>query len=285
MTLVRFAAALFVLGLGSGRLAQAGTLFSDPYGAGAPDVIGNPADYDIRSLEVQTLDPATLAIDVRMNYHGGDASLQPFTVPGSSYPTVAVGAGDILIQGASSLWALPLAGSAGGPGGIYYAVGDPVAVGTPITRGTLLAGSLYQVTGVLTAGEVLGADPASDLRADQAVLGNVTNFAPDFVGYVPIVVPLGGSELSIQLQVAIGAAFYNDVAGGYSIHFASSTCACDVLDGVYPATPEPGVLALLGAALGSAMLRRSYGAGVGWRSPRTRAWTRHRRRPFASARG
>ena len=82
MTLVRFAAAaLLALALGSGRLAQAGTLFSDPYGAGAPDVIGNPADFDIRSLEVQTLDPGTLAINVRMNYHGGDAALQPFTVP------------------------------------------------------------------------------------------------------------------------------------------------------------------------------------------------------------
>lgn len=249
MTLVRFAAALLALALGSGRLAQAGTLFSDPYGGGAPDVIGNPADFDIRSLEVQTLDPATLAINVRMNYHGGDAAMQPFTIPGSSYETVSVGASDILIQGASSLWALPLAGTAGGPGGIYY------AAGTPVTRGTLLAGSLYKVTGVLTAGEVLGADPGSDLRADQVVLGNVTTFAPDFAGFVPIAVPLGGAELSIQLQVAIGPAFYNDVVGGYRIHFASSTCACDVLDGVYPA-PEPGVLALLGAAGGWLWLRR-----------------------------
>jgi hypothetical protein len=254
MTLVRFAAALLALALGSGRLAQAGTLFSDPYGEGAPDVIGNPADFDIRSLEVQTLDPATLAINVRMNYHGGDTALQPFTIPGSSYATVSVGAGDILIQGASSLWALPLAGTAGGPGGIYYSVGEPVAAGTPITRGTLLAGSLYRVTGVLTAGEVLGADPGSDLRADQVVLGNVTTFSPDFVGFVPIAVPLGGGELSIQLQVAIGPAFYNDVVGGYRIHFASSTCACDVLDGVYPA-PEPGALALLGVAGGWLWLR------------------------------
>ena len=112
------------------------------------------------------------------------------------------------------------------------------------------------MTGVLTAGEVLGADPGSDLRADQVVLGNVTTFAPDFAGFVPIAVPLGGGELSIQLQVAIGPAFYNDVVGGYSIHFASSTCACDVLDGAYPAAPKPGVLALLGAASGWLWLRR-----------------------------
>jgi hypothetical protein len=216
-----------------------------------------------------------------MNYHAGDTTLAPFVIAGSSFPTVAVGAGDILIQGASSLWALPLAGTAGGPGGgIYY------AAGTPITRGAVLAGSLYKVTGVLTAGEVLGADPAPDLRADQVVLGNIANVPPDFVGYFPNAVSLGGAELSIQLQVAIGPAFYNDVVGGYGIHFASSTCACDVLDGVYPAAaPEPELLALLGAALGSAMLRRAYGAGASWRSPRTRAWTRHRRRPRANALG
>lgn len=260
MTLVRSAAALLALAFAFAGSARAGTLFSDPYGVGAPDVIGNGADFDIRSLEVVTLDPATLAINVRMNFHGGDVTLSPFTVTGSSYATVSVGAGDVLIQGASSLWALPLAGTAGGPGGIYYAVGEPVATGTPVTRGTLLAGSLYRVTGTLSAGEVLGADPADDLRADQAVLGNVTSFAPDFVGFVPIVIPLGGSELQIQLQVAIGAAFYNDVAGGYSVHFASSTCACDVLDGRYPAAaPEPGASALLacaGAWLGLRARRR-----------------------------
>src|SRR5215468_1889864 len=137
-TLVRTAAALLVLTLaGAGR---AGTLFQDPYGTGAPDVIGDPNNFDIRSLEVTTLNVTTLAITVRMNYHGGDATLAPFVVPGSSYPTVAVGAGDILIQGATSLWALPLAGTAGGPGGIYY------LAGTPITRATLFAGSLYHVT-------------------------------------------------------------------------------------------------------------------------------------------
>ena len=285
MTLVRTAAALLVLALlvpGLAGPGRAGTLFQDPYGAGAPDVIGDPNDFDIRSLEVQTLDPATLKIEVRMNYHGGDATLAPFTVAGSSYSTVAVGAGDILIQGATSLWALPLAGTAGGPGGGYY------AAGTPITRGTLLAGSLYRVTDVLTAGQVLGADPAADLRADQAVLGNVTNFAPDFFGYVPIAVPLGGPELSIQLQVAIGAAFFNDVAGGYQIHFASSTCACDVLDGVYPA-PEPTALALLGAAaaalaLGYVPARVAAGVGVGWRSWRPGASRSRRRRPSGSAR-
>jgi hypothetical protein len=259
MTLVRSAAAALLL-FASGS-ALAGPLYTDPYGAGAPDVIGNPNDFDIRSLEVTTLDSTTLAISVRMNYHGGEATLTPFVVPGSTYPTVAVGAGDILIQGATSLWALPLAGSAGGPGGIYYAAEPVPTAGAPITRGIVFAGSLYRVTtGVLTAGEVLGADPAADLRADRVVLANIgAGVSPDFFGLFPTVVPLGGAELQINLQVAIGAAFFNDVAGGYSIQFASSTCACDVLDASYPA-PEPGTAMLLGSAGAWLWLRARRGA-------------------------
>src|SRR5258705_6065440 len=133
MTLVRSAAAA-LLALALTGSARAGTLFTDPYGAGAPDVIGNGVDFDIRSLEVQTLDPITLVINVRMNFHGGDVTLAPFTLTGSSYATVSVGAGDILIQGASSLWALPLSGTAGGPRGVHFAVGDSAATRTPITR-------------------------------------------------------------------------------------------------------------------------------------------------------
>src|SRR5262245_8986112 len=141
-TLARTAAALLVLALAS--RGHAGTLFQDPYGVGAPDVIGDPNDFDIRSLEVTTLNVTTLAITVRMNYHGGDATLAPFAVAGSSYSTVTVGPGDVLIQGASTLWAIPLTGTAGGPGGIYY------SAGTPITRATLLPGSLYHAPDALT---------------------------------------------------------------------------------------------------------------------------------------
>lgn len=258
MTLVRFAAALLALPVLLAGTARAGTLFADPYGAGAPDVIGDPNDVDIRSLEVTMLDPSTLAIELRMNYHHGDGTLAPFAVAGSSFSSVSVGAGDILIQGATSLWALPIAGSAGGPGGIYYSVGDPVATGTPITRPSLFRGSLYRVTaGVLTAGQVLGADPAPDLRADQVVVANLGSVAPDFLGLPPQTDAQGGSEILVSLLVAIGPAFYDDVAGGYHIHFASTTCACDVLDGSYPAAaPEPATALLLGVAL-AALWRRS----------------------------
>lgn len=259
MTLVRVAAAAVALALASSALA--GPLFTDPYGVGAPDVIGNTADFDIRSLEVLTLDTTTLSISVRMNYHGGDSTLAPFLIPGSSYPTVPVGPGDILIQGATSLWALPLSGGSGGPGGpYYYAAGAPVPTGTPAERETPFAGSLYRVTGVMTAGEVLGADPAADLRADQVVFGYIYTYpdlTPTFIGNFPNVIPLGGPELDIRLLVYVGPEFYDDVAGGYSIHFASSTCACDVLDATYPApVPEPSSAALVAGAGSWLWLRR-----------------------------
>ena len=242
--------------------ARAGTLFADPYGVGAPDVLGNPADFDIRSLEVQDLSPANLQINLRLNYHGGDASLAAFTEDGSSFASVAVGLGDVLIQGHSSLWAVPLSssGPVGGPGGIYgYAAAVPVA--QPMSRIQLLPGSLYRVTGALTAGQVLGVSPAADLRADEPVWGQIDNFTPDFQGYFPIAYGVGGSEIAIQLQIAIGPAFYDDVSNGYSVHFASTTCACDVLDGAVPEAPA-AALALVGIALALACARRTAARAV-----------------------
>lgn len=227
--------------------AHAGPLFLDDYGTGAPDVLGSLADFDVRSLEVVDLSPTNLQITLRLNYHGGDATLAAFSAAGTSFAAVPVGVGDVLIQGQSSLWAIPLTGTAGGPGGIYgYAVGRPVAVGVPATRPTVLAGSLYQVTGSLTAGQVLGVDPAGDFRADTAVWGAISDFNPTYSGFVPIAYSLGGPEIAVLLQIAVGPAFYADVSAGYSVHFASTTCACDVIDGT---VPEPAPLALLLAAL------------------------------------
>jgi hypothetical protein len=248
--------AALVLGAGG---ARAGTLLSDPYGAGAPDVLGSLADHDIRSLEVQELSPTKLQINLALNYHGGDATLAAFAVPGSSFAAAPVGIGDVLIQGQSYLWAIPLSGPAGGPGGpVYYAVGGPIAVGTPITRSPVLAGSLYRVNGALTASQVLGVDPAADLRADEPVWGAIEAFGPDFSGFFPQVVSLGGSEIGIQLSVGIGPSFYDDVSGGYSIRFASTTCACDVISAT---VPEPAPLALVLGALGLCLRRRGGDRG------------------------
>jgi hypothetical protein len=255
--LARFAAGL-AAAVAFAAAASAGTVFTDPYGVGAPDVLGPTADFDIRSLEL-TLSPSSLAIDLRMNYHGGDTTLAAFTESGASYGAVAVGIGDVLIQGQHSLWAIPLtpASGVGGIGGIYYVARGPIAVDAPATRGQVLPGSMYQVTGSLSAGQVLGVGPAGDLRADAAVWGDggtIGVSSPDYAGNFPTVTALGGPELEIQLQISTDQAFYDDLAHGYRVHFASTTCACDVLDG---AVPEPGLLSLVACGLvGVAFLRR-----------------------------
>lgn len=241
-------AALAPLFLGAAP-AHAGPVFSDPYGVGAPDVLGSVADQDIRSLELVELSPTKLNVRLDLNYHGGDTTLAAFAAAGASYSAVPLGIGDVLIRGHSYLWAIPLTGSAlGGPGGIYYAVGGPIAVGTPATRGTVLAGSLYRVDAWLSAAEVLGADPADDLRADVPVWGAITDPIPRYSGSQPLVQSLGGSELSILLQVRIGPDFYGDALGGFDVSFASTTCACDVIAATVP-EPAPFALALSALAL------------------------------------
>ena len=74
-----------------------------------------------------------------------------------------------------------------------------------------------------------------------------------------MVTSLGGPEIAIALSINVDQAFYDDLAHGYHIHFASTTCACDVLDGVYPAAPEPAPLALFGAACAALGLRPVVG--------------------------
>ena len=69
--------------------------------------------------------------------------------------------------------------------------------------------------------------------------------SPDYAGNYPMVTSLGGPEIAIALSINVDQAFYDDLAHGYHIHFASTTCACDVLDGT---VPEPAPLALLGLA-------------------------------------
>ncbi|MFI5315369.1 MAG: PEP-CTERM sorting domain-containing protein [Myxococcota bacterium] len=260
--LTRFAGLPWIASLallaGSGR---AETLFEDPYGVGAPDVLGDPANFDIRSLDVQEIDGFSLQILIQLNYDGGNISpLAPFTVAGSSFSAVPVALGDVLIQGRSTLWDVPLSAGAGGVSIGGYSISQPVPVGEPLTRIAFFPGSLYRVTQTLTAGQVLGVAPAPDLRADEVVWGLIDHAQPDFLGNVPIAYSLGGSEIAIQLQVATGADFSSDVSDGYSVHFASTTCACDVLDG---SVPEPSALALLAIALAFVPARRRLALGGG----------------------
>jgi len=240
---------LFVLafGLGLAGAAHAGPLLADPYGAGTPDVLGDASLWDIRSLEVVSLAPGDLRIAVRMNFNGGDATLAGFSVPGGSFALAPLAIGDVLFEGRDHLWAIPLAGPSGGPGGGYFSAGlgpIPVAEATPRQ---VFPGGVYRVPSFMTAAEVLGIMPGDDFRADAPVWGMVGTDLPVSFGYITTTA-VGGSEVEILVTNAVASAFLDDLADGYRVRFASTTCACDVLDVTVP-EPAPGALVALAAAL------------------------------------
>ena len=137
-----------------------------------------------------------------------------------------------------------------------HAVGDPVATGMLDDARDGLRGSLDHPGASDGAGEARARPRPATFEWSRRCSARSPASAPDFLWLSLSVVALGGSELSILVNVSIGASFYGDVVAGYSVHFASSTCACDVLDGSYPAAvPEPGAAALLGGACAWLWLR------------------------------
>jgi hypothetical protein len=242
--------ALFGLGLWMclASTAGAGPLLTDPFGAGAPDVLGDAGLSDIRSLEIDALAVGDLRITVRMRY-GGPSTLAPFTGTVGSLAGISLAAGDVLIEGSQYLWAIPLAGATGAPGGGYL-----TAAAVPVGEGTrqVFPGGLYRVPGFLSAGAVLGVAPGADLRADVPVWGQIGSDLPEGFGYVTTSV-VEGSELDVRIVVMASAAFVNDVADGFHLSFASTTCACDVLDAT---VPESGAGAFAALALAAAFACR-----------------------------
>src|SRR5262245_27721022 len=112
----------WLLGLlcaGLASAAHAGTIFADDYGTGAPDVIGNASQLDIRSVEVNDFAPGNFQLSLRLNYGAGDPSLAAFAPTGGTFGTVALA--DVLIEGDNYRWAIAM--STGGAGGAYLTGG------------------------------------------------------------------------------------------------------------------------------------------------------------------
>jgi len=216
------ASVLFALSLAVITPAHA-LLFTDPYGVGSPDVIGNTNQFDLRSVELVTLDytaPGQAEFNIRVNYNAGDLNLNPFTVAG-----VTLRPGDLLFQGATSYWGVAL--NSNGHGGI-------------------VAGSLYQASGFLTAQTVLGNPAGVTYRPTEAVWFNPNGASQQGAGSITTS-SLGGPEVNVNVRFVTSAAFLNDISGGYQLLMASATCGNDILRAAVN-VPEPTswLLLLLG---------------------------------------
>jgi len=208
-------------------------LFSDTYGVGSPDVIGNISQFDLRSVELATLDyttPGLAEFNIRMNYNNGDLALNPFTAAGLSLRP-----GDLLFKGSTGYWGVALATD--GHGGVT-------------------AGSLYQATGFLTAQTVLGNPSGVIYRPTEAVWFNPTGAVLQGTGNI-FTTSLGGPEVNVNVKFVTSAAFLNDISSGYQLLMATATCGNDILRAAVN-VPEPasGLLLLLGLPA-AVWLRRS----------------------------
>ena len=212
-------------------------LFSDTYGVGSPDVIGNVNQFDLRSVELVTLNhtiPGLAEFNIRMNYNNGDLALNPFTAAG-----ISLRPGDLLFKGSTGFWGVALATD--GHGGVT-------------------AGSLYQANGFLTAQTVLGNPSGVTYRPTEAVWFNPNGAVQQGTGSV-LTTSLGGPEVNVNVKFVTSTAFLNDISSGYQLLMATATCGNDILRtniDVPQNIPEPasGLLMLLGLPA-AVWLRRS----------------------------
>lgn len=196
------------------------TVFNDPYGIGSPDVIGNVNQFDLRSVELVTLDhgtPGQAEFNIRMNYNNGNLSLAAFTVAG-----VTLRPGDLLFRGASNYWGVALNSNG---------------------HGAITAGNLYQATGFLTAQTVLGNPSGVTYRPTEAVWFNPTGAVQQGTGSISTSL-VGGPEVNVNVKFLTSAAFLSDISGGYQLLMASATCGNDILRAAVN-VPEPSSWLLL----------------------------------------
>ena len=219
---------------------------SDPWGVGAPDVVGANSSFDIQK-GVFDFGPTSATIKLYFNFGPNNTSLAPFALG-----SVTLSLGDLFING----------------GGVNYGIAL-VAHNTAVS-GDVAAGTLYRInnsTGQLTASQALGNPPIGYrpneivwLRNDGA--GSITPVAVGSVsvqsGGDGVINPEFVVTLNLTYSSTIGATLASP-----SIHFASATCGNDILDGQIP---EPGSLSLIGGGLllaaGIKFRRRNSGNAV-----------------------
>jgi hypothetical protein len=201
----------------------------DPWGVGAPDVVGANSSFDIQK-GVFDFGPTSATIKLYFNFGPNNTSLAPFALG-----SVTLSLGDLFING----------------GGVNYGIAL-VAHNTAVS-GDVAAGTLYRINnsnGQLTASQALG-NPSIGYRPNEIVwlrndgAGSITPVAVGSVsvqsGGDGVINPEFVVTLNLTYSSTIGATLASP-----SIHFASATCGNDILEGQIP---EPGSLSLIGGGL------------------------------------
>jgi hypothetical protein len=215
---------------------------SDPggYGGTTPgaaqnngDVIGLLKYFDIDAIRFTIIDAMQVEAVIRVNYHNGDANLDPFSI-GGGIPTLK-------------------------PADLLFDVDGIYTYGVPLSgHDCLIAGALYQVVNgqpfVKDAKTVLnyGSYSSTNFRPSEPVwikashaqlVGDNLFFDAERFGST--------SAVDITIRFTPTGDFLRAVTDGVSVHFASATCANDVLYGrlQYAAVPEPAAMALTGGGL------------------------------------